>query len=71
MIKLRNQNYKNEFIDTCSGLINVSHIVRCFYDMYKQTYMIETDQNYGEMGNIASYTISKQNYDKIYKLFHV
>lgn len=33
--------------------------------------MIETDQNYGTCTNIASYTISKQNYDKIYKLFHV
>ncbi len=71
MIKLKNKNDKTKFIDTCSGLINVSHIVRCYKDTYKEEYMVETDQNFGERHNISSYIISKQTYDKIYKLFSI
>ncbi len=70
MIKLKNKNY-NKFIDTYSGLVNVSHIVRCYYDTYKQGYMVDVDQNFGEYCNIVSYPISKETYNEIYSLFRV
>lgn len=71
MIKLRYKDKRNEFIDTRSGLINISQIIRCYYDNYRETYMVDVNCNYGDSNNIASYIVSKGTYDIIYKNYTV
>lgn len=70
MIKFKG-NKENVFIETSIGLINVLHIVRCYYDTYHQSYMIDVDSTIctSNSSYVVSYSISKQNYDKIYKRF--